>query len=78
MNVANPTHSCPEKLTTSQPPRPKAAHCLRTVASASGREGFFQADDQEPSAVNAIAPQDISADGSCGWPGADGSLFGGM
>jgi len=45
MKVASDTHCCPEKLTTSQPPRPKRAHSRKTFASASGCDGIFQVEE---------------------------------
>ena len=63
MNVASAAHSWPEKLTTSQPPRPNRAHCRYTFASASGCEAIFQVVEKEPSAVKAIAPQETSDEG---------------
>jgi hypothetical protein len=72
MNVASAAHSCPEKLTTWQPPRPNCAHPLATLASASACEGIFQVDEYEPSAVKPIAPHPSSVEVVLGWLGAGG------
>jgi len=43
-------------VTTLQATWPNAAHRLRTLTSAAGSDDIFQAEDHEPSAVNARAP----------------------
>jgi len=71
MKVASDRHSCPEKATTRQPPRPNSAHRLATSASASAREAIFQDVAKEPSAVKASAPHLISVDVAGGLAGGD-------